>query len=601
MGPSPPLPHTRKSLAVVFIGCTVFFLILFAQFPIAGRISGNIDSWYAIAFPNVYLNELRELLGFGPFGSFLYPTENPLAYGETAAALAVVPMVLRAIGLGDVMTLYLFVSWVYAFTAFSVYLVATLYVRHRALAMMAGLAFSASNFLLAIIDSPHNAFFGIAFLSLYFFKRFLLTNRNRDFWFSAVLAGVQTYFSAYGFLLLFVALAVIGLTNIRQLLEAHGGLRRLFAYTAVVAGLIAPFFCFYLFRLTDHFSFRSQALVFAEFNSLDPQALANPMPDNLIYPEGHRFTHQDAMSLNQRLAPRDPSFFTKDFLLMAGPGAHPDEESLWVSSRKRAFVGLSLYLLALTCFFQSFRGRREWVVLGVVGFIVSLGPTARFGDVMVPMPLYPLYEYVPGFHMFRVPGRAFCLSLLALTILAAKGLGAWVDRQWARSPRAPLWAAVIATSLFVVENVPFPMRSFEGKTLATPPEDYARFFSGIDETVILNLPSGIGFALAGSANDLNVFNREIVYTNWQTYHGHSIVNGVNGYIPHSRIATQRLIEALPNPEAVDGLARLGVRHIVYNKNLVLPEERQQLQQLQNATALESVFESDSTAVFRIRR
>ena len=123
-----------------------------------------------------------------------------------------------------------------------------------------------------------------------------------------------------------------------------------------------------------------------------------------------------------------------------------------------------------------------------------------------------------------------------------------------------------------VENVPFPLRSFEGARYAQPPDDYLDFFRRRDRSVILNLPSGTGYGLAGSADDLNVFNRELIYINWQTYHGHDIANGVNGYIPHSRIATQLLIYELPSWEAIDELAALGIDFIAFNKGLVLPGE-----------------------------
>jgi len=48
----------------------------------------------------------------------------------------------------------------------------------------------------------------------------------------------------------------------------------------------------------------------------------------------------------------------------------------------------------------------------------------------------------------------------------------------------------------VIENVPFPMRSFEAAAYAEPPKDYLDFFSTQRDAVILNLPSGIGYGLA---------------------------------------------------------------------------------------------------------
>ncbi|PYQ12201.1 MAG: hypothetical protein DMF80_18845 [Acidobacteria bacterium] len=602
-------PAERESdLAAAFPGplaagglYLAYFLALFSQFPRAGRLPGNCDTWYAVAFTNLYLNAVRELLGLGHYGGFLYPSPHPFAYGETSVALALLPMLLRACGLGEIASHYVFISAVYAGTALATYLFATLYVRSRPAAALAGLAFASSNFLLSTIDSPHTSFFGIAFLSLYFFKRYLLRGHARDLWWAASLAGAQAYFSSYVFLLLAVALAVLGLANLGELRRRGGALLRLGAAGGAAALMVAPFFLFYLFRLTDHFDWRSQAVLFAEFNSLDPQDLANAMPGNLIYPEGHRFDHRDAMALQKRLGRSDPAFRTEDFALMVGASPREGEESLWVSSRRRAFVGVLPYLLALAGAWNAFAGRRELLWLFVVGFVLALGPLITVGGVMVPMPLYAAYHLVPGAYVFRIPGRAFALALLALDVGAARGIERLQQRCRAGSgPRAAALALLLAAAV-VVENVPFPMRSFAGAAYVRPPADYERFFAAQRGAVILNLPSGIGYGLAGSADDLYVFDRELIYMNWQTYHGQSIVNGVNGYIPWSRIGVQKLTARLPSEEAVVGLARLGVGFVAFNKGLVLPGEGPSLAQLRRTPRLEPVLESADTAVFRVRR
>jgi hypothetical protein len=585
--------------AAVAAAYTVLFLALFAQFPRAGRVPGNCDTWYAIAFTNLYRNQVKEVLGLGHYGTFLYPVTNPFAYGETSAALAVVPMLLRALGLGDVGAYYVFVSLAYAATAFGTYLFATLYVRRRLAAALAGLVLAASNFLLSTIDSPHTAFFGLAFLALYFFKRHLLFGRDRDLWCSAVLAGAQVYVSSYVFLLLAIACLVLLLANAGEIVRRPGGWARMAAHAGVVGLLAAPFFVFYFLKLTDYFNWRPQAVLFAEFNSLDPQDLLSAMPGNLLYPEGHRFDHRDAVALQRRIGRPDPAFRTEDFAHMTGASPRHDEESLWVSSRRRAFIGIVPYLLALAGAAQAFAGRRELLALFGVGFVIALGPLVSVGGVMVPMPLYALYELIPAAHVFRIPGRAFALSVLAVAVLAARGLERLLARAGATRGRTAA-AVLLASAVVVVENVPFPMRSFEAAAWVEPPADYLRFFSAQPGAVILNVPSGIGYGLAGSADDLYVFNRELVYMNWQAYHGQSIVNGVNGYIPRSRIAVQRLIARLPSDLAVAGLARLGVGYIAFNKGLVLPGEAALLPRLRRASTLEAVLDAESTVVFRIR-
>ena len=594
------MPAAFRTGLVLAAGYTTYFLALFAQFPLAGRLPGNCDTWYAIAFTNLYRNELKELLGLGRFGSFLYPVASPFAYGETSIVLALVPMLLRSLGLGDVTAYYVFVSLAYAATAWAAWRFATLYVKRRTLAAAAGLLFASSNFLLATIDSPHTAFFGLAFLSLYFFKRHLMSGRRRDLWWSAALAGAQAYVASYVFLLLALAIGVLLLANAGALRRQAGAWKWIAAYAGVVALAAAPFFVYYLFKLTDHFNWRPQAVLFAEFNSLDPQDLLSAMPDNLIYPAGRRFDHRDAMVLQRRLGRPDPTFATEDFALMAGASPRDEEESLWVTSRRRAFIGLAPYVLAVVALRRSFPGRRELALLLGVGLLVALGPMITVAGQRVLLPMYAVYELIPPAHVFRIPGRAFALSVLAVAILAAKGLEHLLDRSGA-TPRRTLAVAALAAAVVVVENVPFPMRSFEAAAYVQPPEDYLRFFAGQPGAVILNVPSGIGYGLAGSADDLYVFNRELIYVNWQTYHGQDIVNGVNGYIPKSRIALQKLIARLPNDMAIASLARLGVGYIAFNKTVALPGEAALLPRLRKAASLETVVDSESTVIFRVRR
>ncbi len=590
----------RRTDAVVGAAFTFFFLLLFSQFPLAGRLPGNCDTWYAIAFTNIYLNEIREALGLGQYGSFLYPAENPLSYGETSVALAAVPMLLRLMGLDDVTAYYLFIALVYASTAFAAYLVATLYLSDRSPAALAGLAFSSSNFLLSTIDSPHTAFWAVAFLSFYLFKRYLLSGRARDLRGAGLLAGAQVYFSAYVFLLLAAALAVVALVNAKTLLGRPRGRRTLALTAALVLGLIAPFSWFYTSKLTGYFSWRAQAVLFAEFNSLEPQDLLNAMPGNLIYPEGHRFNQRDAVALQGRLRRSGPSFQTEEFALLVGASPRADEESLWVSSRRRAFIGLLPYLLALVALRRGFAGWRELAALFAAGLVLALGPGFTLGDRFLPLPLYWMYEHAPGFHMFRIPGRAFTLSVLAVAVAAAKGLETLLVRV-APSGGWRRWAAVVGVlALLVLENVPFPMRSFEGARFARPPEDYLGFLSARRQAVVLNLPSGIGYGLAGSADDLYAFNRELIYMNWQTYHRQSIVNGVNGYIPLSRIELQKLIMALPGDAAISDLGKLGVQFLLVNKKMHLPGELPLARLLRESEKLVSIRESETTAVFAVR-
>jgi hypothetical protein len=272
---------------------------------------------------------------------------------------------------------------------------------------------------------------------------------------------------------------------------------------------------------------------------------------------------------------------------------------MWVASRKRAFIGLAPLVLAAVGAWRGAGRRRELLALLAVSAVVALGPVNLVGDRAIPMPLYLPYEHVPLFHMFRIPGRAYALGILAIGVLASRGLERLVERL-APGSRHALAAATAAACLVVLaENVPLPLRSFEAARWIDPPAEVAGFFSSHRDAVVLDLPSGIGYGLAGSANDLNVFNRELIYMNWQTRHGATIVNGVNGYVPDERIAVQKLIARLPEREALEGLSRIGVTHMVFHGDLVLPGEEGVLPALRRSPRLEIVVDSGVTTIFRI--
>ena len=205
------------------------------------------------------------------------------------------------------------------------------------------------------------------------------------------------------------------------------------------------------------------------------------------------------------------------------------------------WLGVALYALAalglVTCWRRTsadgsagtaseVRARRrdalELCAVGALGLLLALGPVVSLGGEMLRTPLFPFYEAFSWVRMFRVPVRAFALTVAALAIGAGAG---WL---WLRARIAggegfgfralALWIAALLW--IAVENVPFPLPAFAAAPYAAPPASYTTFLDGLEETeqpVLLELPSAIGYggALVG---DLFHQNRELIYMNWQTYH-----------------------------------------------------------------------------------
>src|SRR5207244_1625853 len=159
------------------------------------------------------------------------------------------------------------------------------------------------------------------------------------------------------------------------------------------------------------------------------------------------------------------------------------------------------------------------------------------------------YRWLDLAAVLRVPSRAFALSVLAVVLAAAIGMARLrASSALQARPRRRLVFAVL-TAAVLLENVPVPLKTFAGARLATPERLVLDFFGGQRGYVLLDLPSRPGGALYQDSQDLFEWNREIIYMNRQTYHRQNVVNGVHGYFPRTRLDAQRLVDALPAPDA----------------------------------------------------
>jgi hypothetical protein len=186
--------------------------------------------------------------------------------------------------------------------------------------------------------------------------------------------------------------------------------------------------------------------------------------------------------------------------------------------------------------------------------------------------MYPAYRWLDAAGALRVPSRAFSFAVLAVVLAAAAGLERLGTLAPLRTPGRRRALFGLLTLAVLAENVPVPLKSFEGRRLATPEPLVREFFAHRRGDVLLDLPSQPGGALYRDSHDLFEWNRELIYMNRQTYHRQNIVNGVHGYFPRSRLRAQKLVNLLPAPEAFAGLREIGVDYIIYHRSLEFPWE-----------------------------
>ncbi|MFC2169807.1 carbohydrate binding domain-containing protein [Acidobacteriota bacterium] len=596
----------RKLNAYVLLFFVLFFLLLFLQFPLKGSISGNCDHWAAISYSNAYLAKFAGLFSNQTIGTSLYPVKDIYSYGESAPLMGLFFILIKSLGFDEVWGSYILIVLVFSFTAFSAYILAREYLKDSWAALFVGIVFSCSNFIFGHIDSIHTVFFTIAFLSIYFAKKFLRVRRKKYLYICCTLAGIQVYFSAYVFLLLVIYLGILVLLNFRDLLLDRQTNKHFAGALFLFFSLCSPFFVFYFSKMNQSGFYKPiNRTEVAEMNSLNPKDFLRSLSGNLIY--SHKpVTGGDLNRVTELMVKRlgfenspDP-----DMEYVGGRGAESDEELHFVSARASANLGIVIYILAIAGFFVKPVWRKELLIVWITGIVIGLGPVISWGRHILPNVLYPLYEHSSLISLIRVPSRAFLLSIFALAMFASYGLlhlkGKKVFKFNLRLP-----FLVVCSSLFyLVENIPFPFDSFKAKEYQKAPSEYIEYFKDMDGTIVLDLPSDIGLYFGRDKDDLFPYNREIIYMNWQTQHHQNILNGVNGYFPRSRIEVQKLIYELPENEKV--IYRLvhdyDLDYIVFHKNMIVyPDEPGILQRLLNYHSLNKIHDSESLTIFRINK
>jgi hypothetical protein len=583
--------------AVVFYG--LFFLLLFLQFPLNKAISGNCDTWLALTYSNYTLESIKSFFTGEYMGKAMYPVDNPLAYGESAPGAQMMIIFFKMFGFSDHWTNYFYISLVFIMTASAIFIFAGNFVSSFFSRLFAGFIFTCNNITFAHIDDSIIVFFFIAALSLHFLYKWFKERKNRYLITAAVLNGIQIYFSFYNFLYLSVMAAIFIIvlspknkTAIKELVKP------LSIFYAIVLSLSLPMVLFYLHTLKGlEFVNPFGSLYTTTKASLNPVSMILVLPDNLIYPD-----------LGEILEiPKN-----------------------WGFIRHYCFTGL----LSLALFFYSLKKwnkqRLLFSVIAFIGLFMAMGPVFQFNfkDIFYS-PLYIFYTFIPILEFLRVTGRAHFIFLFAISISAAISF----DKITKTFPKKALFLIPAFFIVHAIENTPFPMISFDSSYTETVPEIYSKIKEIKPDSVVLDLPSfmkveypdwkdsvyrdltmfikkspdnppliveNLGMFVY-SWDDLFEYNREIIYTNWQTGHKLNSVNGVNGYFPTPRMIFQYHINKLPDPKSFSALKKWGVEYIVWHEDMIIERDHLQLLYLEKSECLEKISGTEKKYLFKLKK
>lgn len=545
----------------IFIIYTIFYLILFFQFPLNNSIPGNCDTWLAIALSNNYINFFADPSA----GTSMYPVSNLFCYGEASPGCAFIFIFFRLLGFNNIYSYYFFITFIFSLSAFGIYILTKLYTESRIAAFLGGLSFTCSNFMFANIDDSIVIFYFLTALSIYCLKKFISTQNGKYLLYCLVSGGIEIYFSLYVFIFQCIVIIIILLLNIKTFLKREN-LITLIKGLILYIIIIMPFFLFYLVAfitldIENPWSIKYTTIKVIAMCSLEFKDLFKVLPGNLIY-----------------------------------RGEMPDN-LFWPLIRKYAFSGFLVFILALLSFKKRNKEKMELILIFIAGFLISSGQIIKSGETTIyPFFIY-LYNLLPLCGLIRVPLRAYFLCTLSISILAASGFKELLNLF--KNRKISLIITVIILLAVIVENTPLNLIRYNIEKYEPLPGIYKHFLDNTEGDLILDLPSDIGLNFKKSGDELFGYNREIIYMNWQTEHKKNIIGGVNGYYPGSRVILQKYINELPGEKSLGILAKLGLDYIVFHKNMILPKEEYLLPSLENSDFLKKIIDTNEIAIFSI--
>jgi hypothetical protein len=196
---------------------------------------------------------------------------------------------------------------------------------------------------------------------------------------------------------------------------------------------------------------------------------------------------------------------------------------------------------------------RALLVVAMAGFVLSLGPSLKLTKTTYTLPLYWLYDLIPGFKAVRFVSRWGIFAITGMACASAI-FGTIVFK---RHRRLRIWLPLVLAALALVELRPYPR-----DLIAIPPlvENLPgnRFLRNHPGGALANLPG---------RNGVNRFTDGVTLDALHTYaaacfHYHPIVNGMSGFDPpfYENVVLP-LLEAFPHTESLKLLDALDVRWI----------------------------------------
>ncbi len=181
-------------------------------------------------------------------------------------------------------------------------------------------------------------------------------------------------------------------------------------------------------------------------------------------------------------------------------------------------------LLLIAFGMKPWKHSGRWVVLGVTGLVLSLGPTLHIAGMEfsgVPMP-FQFFQHIPIFRAARVPGRFAVLVTFSVAIIATFG-STRLLRRVSAFHKKDTGVFIVLCSLIILEQLPIPIRTCSTHI----PEALCRMRNDPSCTAILEWPMDATQSMMR-----------------QTGHQKPIIDGFIARLPPEVIARKQAFERL---------------------------------------------------------
>jgi len=246
-----------------------------------------------------------------------------------------------------------------------------------------------------------------------------------------------------------------------------------------------------------------------------------------------------------------------------GPATDRLARSSWYSLRLAGWLG---------------KRARRWgdagnlIVIGLAGWIFSLGPVLHVAGTRtpVPLPFAAAFFVIPGFGSMRAPSRFAVLVLLAVSALAAVGWDRLMRASFARSAgRRRAWflgALLIGVAGAWPADIPMTRVPERAET----PPVYVALASEPDRDPVVELP----MPKRVTDEDATHARRQA----WLLTHGHPRIDGVSGFVPPDAEILRLVMQGFPRPGTLNALDRRGAKWIIVHYGDYQPAHAEWIEQ-----------------------